>query len=164
MAYRIAPLPITDNLSAYASPLILQINAEAIIVSGSQPAPYTLWLMRRVCSGESRHDVAIAAQRWILHETGLIALGPLFAWLSALDVLGRVDTTPLTEPMLATLGTQAHSLHNMVFSTKTQFPQQLIDGANARKASLAARYGTVIAPYLTYLDRVVTRLLPFIPQ
>lgn len=164
MAYRIQPLPLTDNLSALASPLILQLNTEGIIVNSTQPASYTLWLMRRVCAGDARHDVAIAAQRWILHETGLVSLGPLFAWLAVLDVLGRVDTLPLTEPMLATLGTHAQGLYNMVFQQKTRFPQQVIDGATARRASTMARYGNVIAPYLTFLDRVVTRLLPFIPQ
>jgi hypothetical protein len=164
MALRIQPLPSSDNLSSYASPLIAQLNTDEIIQSSSNPAPYTLWLMRKVCSGAARHDAAIAAQRWILHETGNVSLGPLFAALATLDVLGRVNTTTMTEPMLALFITTAQSLHNVVFLAKAKLPAQLLDATKARQIQITSKFGSPAAPFLPFLNRVATALLPYIPQ
>jgi len=164
MAYIIQPLPITDNLSYLANPLLARMNEEQVLTTTTQPALHLKWLLTLLTTTTTRLDAAVAAERWILDQTGHTTPGAQFVWLALLDILGRVDTTPLTVANLIYIAAHALALYNLVFLPPRATLKQLIDATAARKAALRGTQGDVVSPYVTILDRIAQRLGPLLPR
>jgi hypothetical protein len=162
MAFTLLPIPPADSTAAAAAPFLLQLNGSPAFDKSSTSEKWTRQILRWRNEGLLPLHVALFLQRYILMQLGYVSLAAQWANLVVVEVLGQVDTTPLTEICLRYLIQNADSMHYQVHSKGIKTASELQRYTDSRKAAGKALCGGTQAAYLTFFDRVRDALVPLL--
>lgn len=155
-----APIVITDVGTADAARAMTLLGDAALDVQATKPERWAFPLIQLRTAGQVTLRGAMVLGRHLVITSGVPHTAHQWATLAAIECLGQVDASTLTEPVLAKLIQQAYNIALLVFSTNTKTDPVLRSVVEARKTVVLGSVGEAARPWLPFLDRVGDALRP----
>lgn len=159
-----SPITVTDVGTADAARALTLLGGAALNVTSTAPERWAFPLLQLRTAGQVTLRGSLVLARHLVITSGNPNLSNQWSVLAAVECLGQVDASTLTEPILAKLIQQAHSLAFGVFGANIKTLQTLRATVAARKTVVTGSLGDTAAPWLPFLDRVGDALVPVLGQ
>jgi hypothetical protein len=151
-----------DLVSSEAAIALKHLCARGACESTVNTSRWVLELLHMHQRGEVTLRAAVFIVRHILTTVGGHPPAHLWANAAAVEVLGQVDTLPLTPELLRKLISAAYSMHLGSFGGNIRTQQTLAGVARSHRAAAAPLAAPPRDGYLAWFDRVVEALSPYL--